>query len=273
MTDDPTPPAPGAQHARWSDAHLDYHRFVGDVEADAAVAVILRDPALTAPQFFRWLVRNDSPVPADVPPPIAHYFQDTALPAFAREDLIRDGQRVFTKWGPQICMALFCASLPVGYSADRIVRILHSTGRLETDALRRVFETAQMLFNALDQGGLGPEGRGIRSSQRVRLMHAGVRHLIAAADADLADQARIDGRPHAPLWPLEWGKPINQEDLAGTLLTFTIVVFDALEKLGVRLTADERAAYMHTWRVIGHFMGIMDDMLPRDEADGRRLWA
>jgi hypothetical protein len=99
-----------------------------------------------------------------------------------------------------------------------------------------------------------------------------VRHLIAAADAELVNQTRIDGRPRPPLWPLEWGKPINQEDLAGTLLTFTVVVFDALERLGVRLTADERAAYMHTWRVIGHFMGIMEEMLPRDEADARRLW-
>jgi hypothetical protein len=152
---------------------LDYYRLVGDVDADAAVFEILKDPQRTPSQFFQWLVRNDAPVPEDVPSPIAHYFKDTELPPFASEDLILQGQRVFTKWGPQISAALFCASLPVGYSANRIVRILHATGRLETDALRRVFETAQLLFEVLDEGGLAPAGKGIRTAQRVRLMHAG----------------------------------------------------------------------------------------------------
>jgi hypothetical protein len=265
-----TPPVhPG----RWTDAYLDAYRLVGDVDADAAVARILKDPNLTASQFFQQLVRNDAPVPADLPGPIAHYFADTAWPAFADPQLVARGQQLFTKWGPQICLSLFCASLPIGYSADRIVRVLHSIGRLETDALRRVFETAQFLFDVMDEGGLGPEGKGIRAAQRVRLMHAGVRHLITAADTELENQSRIDGRAVVPLWPVEWGKPLNQEDLAGTLLTFTVVVIDSLAKLGVRLNAGERAAYLHTWRVIGHFMGIMDEMLPVDEADARSLWA
>ena len=263
---------PSAAVGRWTDSQLDAFRLIGDVEADAAVAEVLQDRQLTASAFFQWVVRNDAPLPADMPAAIAHYFAETEWPAFADPELVAAGQRVFTKWGPQISLALFCASLPVGYSANRIVRVLHSTGELETNALRRVFETAQLLFHVLDEGGLGPSGKGIRAAQRVRLMHAGVRHLIAAADADLAEQSRIDGRPFQPLWPQEWGRPINQEDLTGTLLTFTVVVFDALRKSGVQLSADERAAYMHTWRVIGHFMGIVDDMLPLDEADARKLW-
>lgn len=261
-----------AEAGRWTDAYLDHFRGVGDTEADAAVAAVLEDRQLTAAEFVGWLVRNDVPVPPDVPEGVARYFANTNWPDFADPALIAAGERVFTEWGPQICLALFCASLPVGYSADRIVRVLHSTGALENRALRRVFETAQFLFDVMDEGGLGPDGKGIRAAQRVRLMHAGVRHLLGEKDAEIARAATIAGTNADLLWPEAWGKPINQEDLAGTLLTFTVVVLDAIEKLGVRLSADERAAYVHVWRVIGHFMGIVDEMLPSDEADARLLW-
>jgi len=257
---------------RWTGAHLDHYRGIGDVEADAAVLAVIEDQQLTAAEFVGWLVRNDVPVPPDVPEAVAHYFANTAWPEFADPALVAAGEHVFTEWGPQICVALFCASLPVGYSADRIVRVLHSTGALETRALRRVFETAQFLFDVMDEGGLGPDGKGIRAAQRVRLMHAGVRHLLIETDAETARAAAAAGTTPELLWPSAWGKPINQEDLAGTLLTFTVVVIDALEKLGVRLSADERRAYMHVWRVIGHFMGIVDEMLPVDEDDARQLW-
>ncbi len=257
---------------RWTDEYLDHYRTVGDSEADAAVLAVLDDRQLGAREFVGWLVSNDVPIPPDLPEAVAHYFADTEWPAFADAERIAGGERVFTEWGPQICLTLFCASLPVGYSADRIVRVLHSTGALETTALRRVFETAQFLFDVMDEGGLGPTGKGIRAAQRVRLMHAGVRHLITAKDAETRQHAEALGTSANPIWPEGWGKPINQEDLAGTLLTFTVVVFDALEKLGVRLTPEERADYMHLWRVVGHFMGIVDEVLPVDEADARRLW-
>ncbi len=261
-----------ADTGRWTDEYLDHYRTVGDIEADAAVVTVLDDRQLAAREFVGWLVANDIPIPPDVPEAVAHYFADTEWPAFADAERIAGGERVFTKWGPQICLTLFCASLPVGYSADRIVRVLHSTGKLETTALRRVFETAQFLFDVMDEGGLGPGGKGIRAAQRVRLMHAGVRHLITAKDTETTHHALTFGTSPTLLWPEIWGKPINQEDLAGTLLTFTVVVFDALEKLGVRLSPEERADYMHLWRVIGHFMGIVDQMLPMDEADARLLW-
>lgn len=264
----PSPSAP-----RWSDEFLDYYRRVGDTEADAAVAEILRHPDWNAATFFRWLVRNDSPLPEDVPPSVARFYTDTGLPPWADPALIEEGERVFRAWGPQISLALVCSSLPTGYSAPRIVRILDATARLETDALRRVFETAQLLFDVLDAGGLRPGGKGIRSAQRVRLMHAAVRHLIARQDQSIAEEARIANREPDLLWPTAWGKPINQEDLAGTLLTFTTVVLDGIGKLGVRLTPRQREAYLHLGRVMGHYMGILDEMLPLDEGDARALWA
>ena len=50
--------------------------------------------------------------------------------------------------------------------------------------------------------------------------------------------------------------PINQEDLAGTLMTFSCVVLDALKKLRVGYSAAEGEAFLHAWKVVGHFMGV-----------------
>ena len=52
--------------------------------------------------------------------------------------------------------------------------------------------------------------------------------------------------------------PLNQEDLLGTLSTFTTVTFMALEKLAVSFDDDDRRAFHHLWNIIGWHLGIGD---------------
>ena len=54
-------------------------------------------------------------------------------------------------------------------------------------------------------------------------MHAAVRYQIAT-----------HGR-----WNPAWDRPINQEDLAGTLLAFSWVCLDGLRQMGFQLSADK----------------------------------
>src|SRR5436190_800161 len=82
--------------------------------------------------------------------------------------------------------------------AAKAVKVLHMTARLETDAQRRVIETAQLLVDVMASGGLSPSGAGKRSAQKVRLLHAAVRYLIGKSGQ----------------WDPALGVPINQEDLA-----------------------------------------------------------
>ena len=112
-----------------------------------------------------------------------------------------------------------------------------------------------MIFDAMSVGGLEPGGRGIRSVQKVRLMHAAVRCLIQRSGQ----------------WNAEWGAPINQEDLAGTLMTFSWTVVDAIEKLSVVVTPEEAEAYLHAWKVAGAVLGIRAELLPRDMSDAELL--
>ncbi len=101
---------------------------------------------------------------------------------------------------------------------------------------------------------LQPGTRGAQSVRGVRLFHAAVRHMI------LHDN-------ESP-WSVErYGVPINQEDLVGTLVVFTVVVLDALDNLGIvtnsPANAQARDDYVHFWLAVGHLLGIDYSLLRR----------
>lgn len=93
---------------------------------------------------------------------------------------------------------------------------------------------------------------------RVRLMHAKVRALISQT-----------GR-----WqPEAWGLPINQHDMLATNLLFSSVFVDGLRILGLAVSNQDAADYMHLWRYIGWVMGVEPALLPADWHDATRLEA
>lgn len=255
--------ARAGKSSRWTDALLDEMRGKGDSAVDSKVqAVLERGDIDEVNHIMRTLVSNDQPVPPGLPKEIDDYLAETLpLPPWADLDKIKRGQQLFETWGVLITLCLFCASLPAAYAAANGVKVLYLTARLDTDARRRVMETGQFLMDVLAVGGLDDNGKGRRTIQRVRLMHSAVRNLI---------KARNDKQPG--LWDAhQWGTPINQEDLAGTLLTFSYVVAEPLPRLGVRLPAKDVDAYLHTWNVIGHLLGVCDTMMVRDVTDAAAL--
>jgi hypothetical protein len=156
--------------------------------------------------------------------------------------LAHAGQRLFQLYGPEILLILGCYSLPAAYAAASGVQVIHRSRRMKDDSKRRLCETAQMVVNVMRTGGLAEDGIGTRSAVKVRLMHALVRHNV---------KNRV-GQP----WPDALGCPINQEDLAGTLLTFSFLVLDGLRKIGAELTDEDERGYLELWRQIGGILGI-----------------
>jgi hypothetical protein len=95
------------------------------------------------------------------------------------------------------------------------------------------------------------------------MMHGAIRWFV------LHDPSVPRSRFHpAPAggWSDAWGTPINQEDLLGALLTFTVSVFEVLDKLGVDYDDAALEAYLLRWCVVGHLLGIRSDVLPLDRA-------
>lgn len=243
----------------WNDALLDALRHQMDPPADEAVRVILAShevPLIN--ELMQRLAHNDCTVPEDLPDPVRTYFEATSvLPAWADPERIRLGESVFIRYGLQSLQALMFRALPECYACESGAAVLASSKRIAELTQQRVLETLGFVVDVMSPGGLGPEGRGVRSAQRVRLLHASIRaHLLATGHWDA-------GR---------LGQPINQEDLLGTLASFSALVVDSFERLGAELSQEEHGAYMHCWNVVGSIMGIHEDLLFHDLDDGLALF-
>jgi hypothetical protein len=254
--------ARGKRSSGLTNARLDELRRHGDPVADRAVEAVFNSGGVSAVnELLKKLVRVDQPVPAELPKPVQDYLKETVnLPKWADTSKIERAQKLFETMGFQITLCLFCASLPSSYAAAKAVQVLYLTGQLDTNARRRVMETAQFLFDVLDAGSLDDNGKGRRTIQKIRLMHAAVRVLI-----------KERRKQHPSMWHHDWGTPINQEDLAATLLVFWYVVGEPMSRLGVQVPDVDKDAYLHLWNVIGHQLGVCDELLMPDVTKANAL--
>lgn len=255
------------------DARLAALRSAGDPPADALAAVLRTgreqlDERDVVRQVLALLVSG----PTDEAGPVRDWMlSGPPPPAWANPEQVRAGQEFFACWALPICALLFCAALPSAYAAADGVQVLALTSDLATkDLSRRIAETGQMVVDVMDLGRgspstLEPGGQGYLTLRGVRLLHAVVRQAIltSPAVARTCDEAV----PHR--WCPDWGLPVNQEDLLGTLLTFTVSVFAGLDRLGIPYDRAGADAYLHTWCVVGALLGIDEALLPleRDAAE------
>jgi hypothetical protein len=147
-------------------------------------------------------------------------------------------------------------SLVLGYASPAGNKPLVLSGRLQQQALRRINETARFVQAVCRPGGMRPFADGWQITLKVRLIHAQVRRMI------LKTGTWNDGA---------WGAPVNQHDMAGTTLLFSITIIEGLRKLGVRIDAEEAERYVHLWRRVGHVIGVDSALLPASAADATRL--
>ena len=251
----------------WTDAELDGWRIVGDEPADQAVAAYFAAVGTASPgALMRSLVEHLDVPPEDRVPALAEFLTGAAqLPTWADPTRLAAGQAVFGNLIVHQFTALYLASLPSAYAAARGVHVIWLTARLQDDPDRRLNETAQFLMDVTAPGAFAAAGVAIDRILHVRLMHAAVRWLIDHQDGvDRPAAADPTVRPAMPTWAASWGRPINQEDLAGTMSTFSTVVLTALRRSGVALDAGAEEDFVHLWAVIGHLLGIHDELLPRD---------
>ncbi len=253
---------------------LDKKRLQGDLLADRLIAQVTasgdHSPFRT---ILNQLTRNDSysssllsELPNEMNAHLNHYFQaSSTLPEWVDWEEIVVGQKVFSKYVPLVMWLLQYKSLPLCYSCRNGVKALSLTGRLSQrygnyKVYGRLVETAQMVVNTMTPDSFLSRGQGIITMQKVRLIHALVRHYLKSTDYN----------PKG--WDVgELGEPINQEDMAGTLMAFGPMVLEGLERLNIVLSEEEKQGYSTCWRLIGHLTGIDEELLPETYSQGIKL--
>jgi ER-bound oxygenase mpaB/B'/Rubber oxygenase, catalytic domain len=246
---------------------LDGMSLRGDPVADDVIARHARDTGVVVPaDLVRHIAAHMHMAPGERSPAIQEYLDEVPpLPQWADPLRLQRGATFFADHALEIGSALFCGSLPASYASPRGARVLTLTGRMVEGPVRRVTETAQMVLDVMTTDGLEPgTGVGYQDVRRVRLMHAAVRHFISE-DPSVPHSASLPVPAHG--WCDGWGTPINQEDLLGALLTFTVSVFDVLDKLGVEYDPLELEGYLHRWCVVASLLGLEDELVPRNRRE------
>jgi hypothetical protein len=281
-----TPPlsGPAQEQPALDRPALDRLARIGDPEADAVVEAVVKSlgkgvPELDSiarksafPDVIRTIGRGDDGGKVD-----GFVYGGKNIDQHIDVSLVNRAQDFFEEQGVAVVTALFLAALPQAYLGRRGVQVLDMTGELVSNWSRRIQETGQFLINVMTRDrAIADESKtnlhhgetGAIVARRVRLTHSAVRWLLRAPyNPKLTIEYRENLAEPRTLWHLrmsqigepvggDLSEPLNQEDLLGTLGTFTTVVFDALDKLAVAYEPVDREAYYHLWNVVGWHLGI-----------------
>lgn len=261
---------------RWTPEFLESMRQEMDPLADEVVRRLFEDGGLAQLGRLHGRLLDQDGVPVEgLPDYLTEYLHETADPGDPDPDALRLAEDVLSSHGIVAFTILACASLPECYVDRPGVPVLWETQKLNAHVDRRSFETSQFVIGVMSPGGLERAGAGVRAAQKVRLMHASIRHLmLEKSDRELADDQAPDiARAFLSHdWKHELGMPLNQEDLAYTLQTFGWVTVRSLRKFEAGLTPDHEEAIIHLWNATGRMMGIREDLMPADVAEAEQLF-
>ena len=237
---------------RWSDAFLDGLRSKGDALADEALTLILRDNEKAGiATLFREMDSNDDLPPSHHFPLLTDFFRQTnELPPGTDLARIRRGEDVFCEHIFESAIVLLMRSLPEGYAAPNLAKILSISGQLETHTFKRLLATLQMVINVATSRGFQPGGKAVITAQKLRLLHAGVRHI--------AERYR-------PGFTAKYGVPVNLEDMLVTIMGFSYILVMGFRSLNVGLTSEHEEDCFYLWRVYALMMGIHPEGKPESD--------
>ena len=229
---------------------------VGDAPMDELVDWIYQDRDDRKPMFDRALNEGIASVP-EAPAELREFFEDMeTAPDWVDWDKILLGGQLMRSGGADGFSIARDVALMGGYLFSGFNQTLLRTGALEKGSNKRFAETSQWALDVIVPDGLRPGGAGYRSTLHVRFIHSMVRRHVTAL----------------PDWDFEtYGLPINQTDMAATLVGALIAPVATGTGIGMVASPREYEAAAHLTRYVGRLMGVHDDFLPHSFRDSLRI--
>ena len=233
-------------------------RWVWDDEADPLVAALIDGgdvPAVN--KLLRTWTKNGQPLPAGLPGDLRDFMERARqLPAWTDQAKLATAVRFNQKRGLYLGVLYGLASGMMSTVIPKEARaVYYSQGG--ADMKDRISKTAKLGYDIGSNNAYQPDGEMIVTCVKTRLVHAAVRHLL----------------PQSPYWPgvADEEIPISQRDMMVTWHSLPTTVMRKLRAWEVPIPAAESEAFLHSWQVGAHMLGILDEYIPATwvEADAQ----
>ncbi|ROO84256.1 uncharacterized protein DUF2236 [Actinocorallia herbida] len=233
-------------------------KWVWDPEADALLAAVIdRGDVPRVNALLRTWTKNAQPLPDGLPADLKA-FMDKArvMPAWSDPGKLTAAVDFNEKRGLYLGVLYGLASGMMSTVIPKEARaVYHSKGG--ADMKDRISKTAKLGYDIGSKNAYTDDGEMIVTCVKTRLVHAAVRHLL----------------PQSPYWTASADEeiPISQADMMVTWHSLPTTVMRNLVAWKVPIPAAESTAFLHSWQVGAHMLGIKDEYIPAtwDEANSQ----
>ncbi len=233
--------------------YLDQQRLQGDKEADLLVSTIFA--ANQQAELYKSFRLDAHQIRALEETGLKKFLISKRLKlSWYDQDRLLRGQKIFKQYAQEMMTLLGAMSLPYCYAASPGNKALYLSEKMRQATGKRLVETAGFVINVLTPESLNDEKEGQLHINKTRLIHALSRYHLQQTD-----------------WNMEWGLPINQEDMAGTNLAFSYIILLGMQQAGFGLSKQEKEDFLFVWRYIGYQLNIEEGLLPESFAEATLL--
>jgi hypothetical protein len=229
-------------------------RFVWDEEADPIVAALIGSgdvPRVNA--LLRTWTKNGQPLPDGLPGDLRQFMEKARrLPAWTDGRKLQTAVSFNEKRGLYLGLLYGLGSGMMSTVIPREARsVYYSQGG--ADMKDRIAKTAKLGYDVGSVNAFRPDGEMIVTCVKTRLVHAAIRHLL----------------PQSPHWRRVADEeiPISQRDIMVTWHSLPTTVMQHLTAWGVPIPRVESDAFLHSWQVTAHLLGVADEYIPASWQD------
>ncbi len=232
------------------------HMWVGDPLADAVMRDIGSLDDHEAARLIGGAMELDDGVLRAAPPSLQEFIHEvTRVPRWYDRAAARQGCWAFVRNSDHVLAAFVAGAIVEGF-ATMISKSFSITGRMIDEGVRRLRQNIRHLLDIFMPLGIEPGGDGWKLTLRIRLVHARVRWLFREAEE----------------WDRDaWGVPISAAHTTLASACFSARMVQFAEMLGATLDDDDRTGIMEVWCYTAWVMGVPEEILFHNQADGLRL--
>jgi endo-cleaving rubber dioxygenase len=223
-----------------------------DDEVDRLMAGILDSGQVPAVNTaIRPWVDNDAPLPSGLPAGLAAYLQQVnKLPSWADRAKLRLAADFNRRKDTYLFMLYGLGSGIMSTVIPREAKSVYwSAGG--ADMRDRAAKTFTFGYDLSDLNAFEPSGQFVVTANKTRLVHAAVRHLLPQS----AHWQAVANEPNKI--------PISNGDILVTFHSLGTFVHRKLTEWHVPMTVAEEEAFLHSWQVAIHLLGVRDEFIPR----------